>query len=654
MEKSLRDKLLDGDISDPFDRSFSWEMWERHLQSFERSADDERLYAAAKYIVNAKEALFNALGNTIYFKTDKWQLIELFVAFANSIAVHVAKALKEDATRKPLLGRSPRITSDTGTSYTTDDMHTNLIDGLRFPLEFLLSRTSLSERSKEGASVATIQAIPGIVELANAWDALKNSWQRCLRYGYEAEQTGQTVRLATQRDDAAYFTVGRSRHTQRTVTEYAGSRHIIGRDGKPMRARMLSRKGYHVQLARDRPHEISVYGVDNFTRTAILHTDLILGLDVAVEQLFFAWEFLGDLAGSAIDRLANDIGTEQEKLLDQTGRFSIKSVISTMAASLEISEDEATQLFALLSYTGRGAFDPWVTPIVVLDDGTCALLLGVLCYADRSFVLESSMSAYGYDMDARGPAFEEFLYEQTVEAVEKCRFSSLVFVAGPCIILRDPVDGAAEEIDVILSLGRDLYLIEAKCTLFPVDLSDEANLIKKFEEADAQLTRKVEFVRSRIQKVRDLHSCLQGIRVAPTSVSGIIVTNFPGGQMPWSNHFATDTDSLAAYFGMGVLLLKGTHYGLGVALDERFIVRYYDSYSSFRQNFVIYLRTAPQGCPFVRFLRKSVAVFPLSRWGSYDFEVTMPEVVLPADNSEFDRALLEIAILLRKQFGVPL
>jgi hypothetical protein len=207
----------------------------------------------------------------------------------------------------------------------------------------------------------------------------------------------------------------------------------------------------------------------------------------------------------------------------------------------------------ILSYGGEGQFDPWATPVVSLDNNHSCLISGVLCFGNRAFVLESILRNQDYAMDIRGPAFERHLHSELTSALEQCQFRSLVKLSKPSLVVA--TEEGKEEIDLFLCIGRDVYVIEAKCALFPVEPRSEYFFRKKMHEADEQLERKIEFARRNWRKVQSENIELGRFPADPSQIAGIIVTNFHGGPLPGLKHPISEPSALVHYFVAGRTIL---------------------------------------------------------------------------------------------------
>ena len=71
---------------------------------------------------------------------------------------------------------------------------------------------------------------------------------------------------------------------------------------------------------------------------------------------------------------------------------------------------------------------------------------------------------------------------QLDDAIARCRFKQIVKLSTSGMKAR--AEKHSEEIDLLLMIGRDLYVIECKCVLFPVEAADEYFFISRMKQAE--------------------------------------------------------------------------------------------------------------------------------------------------------------------------
>jgi hypothetical protein len=639
---SLRELLLTNKIPDPFSRAFSWEKWGVHLNAKSLTSEDTQLLESAKVIRSTIERLLEKLHETAYASENPWTLMELLVLYTNSQAFHLSRdGTNKLKQTKYYIGSTPRLDTNNGNQYTVDDLHTFITDALRLPLEDM--KPKLSEESQPlgiRPAQSTIDDIPIINSIAIAWNAIKTTWQRCLYNGYTASETEDAF-IFEGKDDHAYFILARHREYMETLSEYASyGRTALAKAGqKTWKDRKFATSGLDISLigGGTSTKEIEARVVGPFFRENVLPTVLHAGTGLTVSELLSAWELLAEISDYQTEELEKLSENADDFNILAEARFSEKSLRTVLINSLAINDKKAGAILNILS-SAEGKADPWAKPLIKLFDGTYMMLMGVLRWANRSFALERILRSQKYDMEERGPALEKFTRRKLLESLEYCDFRQITFVSPTSIILKS-ANGPKEEVDLLFCLGKDLYILECKASLFPADIEDDFFLTKKFLAADAQLNRKIAFLNSNLPNVARLHESLVHLPTTPKNVRGIIVSNFVGGSPSWTKNPIIDPESLSAYFGAGASVSKLEIHPDGSSKAAGKIVRYYNSFETFRTHFPKYLAYSPHANVFRTFLRQQDTKFSLSRYGLKDFRVLMPEVVLPDDEELLDKGI---------------
>jgi hypothetical protein len=584
------------------------------------------------------------LNETAYARENPWTLLELLVMFTNAQVFHLSRDGDAEINEEvSYIGSVPRFKTSGGNDYTIDDIHTFLTDALKLPLEYLMPRLDPRQRpEKFDPHPETVDDVHIINAIAISWNTVKHTWQLCLYHNYEAVESAEAYSF-TGDTDQSYFVIARHRDQIETMSEYATyGREALAKAGRSSwRDRKFKRSGLDVIEVGKGTHapDIESHAVGPFLRENVLPTILDHASQLTVHEILSAWELLAEIAEHQIEEISRARIETTEFSFQAEVRFSACSLSTVLINSLKISPDKAKTALRILSQ-GRGKANPWSKPLIDLSDGTYMMLAGVLRWANRDFALESILQEQNYNMEARGPALERFTRAELLRGIDACAFGNIAFVSPSSITLKDD-DGQEEEIDLILCLGKDLYIVECKAALFPVEVEDDFSLKRKLIAADGQLERKVAFVKARMERIRKLHKSLGGMATTPNIVRGIIVSNFSGGTAPWAKNPIIDPSGLSHYFGAGASVSKIEIDKDGSAKPSGIIVQYYNSFSTFREHFPKYLRYSPHANVFRGFLRREATRFSLSRHGLKDFLVTMPEVVLPKTAGELDKGIEE-------------
>jgi hypothetical protein len=639
---SLRNLLFSGSVPDPFSRRFSWQPWQTYLAGEQPSEEDRALYKSARTMRGCVDAFLANLGETAYRRENRWAVIEALIMFANARSVRLRREAKNVTNSDDMyIGFTPRFEGAAGYKYDMNDIHTFTTDGVALALGDLLSRSGNPPATFSFTDTAAADA-DKILELAVAWNSVKHTWQLCLYHAYQSEENDQEVHFQGG-SDQGYFILARHRGLHENLTDYMFFRQMEMSEKKGSYERaVFERNGFDLRLAKNRTKSIDAdsLGLEPFLREYVLPSVLDAPSGVTVADVLSAWELLADAAIFLLDRASDEEISDETVACDLEGRVARISIVTMLMTALRATKERAETILHILMHKSGASFNPWATPIVDRGDGTVMMLLGVFCWANRSFAIESILKACRYDMDARGPALESFVKKELERALLNCEFRSIVFVSSPGLNLRAP-DNNVEEIDLLLAVGRDLYIVEVKATLFPVAVEDDHFLKQKLIGAGEQLSRKIEFVQKNLAHITRMHPTLASLRPKPSNVRGVVVTNFAAGSAPWSNYPIIDVGALASYFGQGASFGRiEVESGVLKDVDPRMTVTYYNSYATFREHFPRYLEYSPHANAFAPFLERTATKFPLGKFGLKDFVVAMPDLVLPDSAAELNQRLV--------------
>jgi len=115
-----------------------------------------------------------------------------------------------------------------------------------------------------------------------------------------------------------------------------------------------------------------------------------------------------------------------------------------------------------------------------------------LKFGNRLRIAERWLQQGGYDLDRRGPVFEQ-LARETISAYLKASRLLHDYHVAPDTVY---VGSTREEIDLLIRIGKLLLVGEAKCQLFPVEPLEHYRFHDRLGEGAAQALRKATAVRA--------------------------------------------------------------------------------------------------------------------------------------------------------------
>jgi len=646
---SVREMAIRGQLADPFDIKFSADVWKSEVQA-NPTDENIRLLSAALICNDISQGILKRLETTGYFQLEPLFLAVMLVTFVNSQAALLHRDTFRPSWTNPnsYFGHIPVAQGDPS-GRSGDDIHTALADGLQLPIQYLLrtkpNATGLLEHFKKSVEIA-----PEVVNICSAWNSAKEVWQMCLFQGASLMvENGTTLFQGTSEN--GYFVLGR--YTQsyenamnfRREVQHPGGFHGVesqryGRDG--------------INLTFDTrpaplPPALTQFSMDDFSKTFILPSELgKTGL--AVHQVMQVREVLASIAVSTMTRISDAQEHDETVWLDQQGRYSLTSLADAIQFRLQLTKDQAYAALSLLTHDFGLKYDPWTTPLLDAGDGTASLCLGILAWSNRTLALQRLLKRGNYDLSARGHDFDQFVKRFISAGVANCSYGQIIRVSDASVRLRHDRD--SEEVDLLLSIGSDVYVIENKLTQFPVELNEDRHFVERMKQADDQLKRKVAFVHARKSMLRTLHPSLANFPSTAENVRGVIVTNFFGGRGTWTEHPISDASSIASYFSMGYYA-NSMAFNPDGSLDPSSanFVPLYNSFASMKANFYKYLEFSPHSRAFESYLKPHDLFLDFSKFGLRNIRGSFIGLTTPDNESELDESLRDLAESLRRKLA---
>jgi hypothetical protein len=123
----------------------------------------------------------------------------------------------------------------------------------------------------------------------------------------------------------------------------------------------------------------------------------------------------------------------------------------------------------------------------------------------------------GFDLDRRGPVFEELARGKIAEYLREARLLRDAQIAPQSLI----VGPNREEVDLLVRIGRLVLVGEAKCQLFPVDAVESYRFQDRLHEGALQAARKATAVRDHPEDIR----IPLGLRTEQITVVPFVLSN---------------------------------------------------------------------------------------------------------------------------------
>ena len=273
-----------------------------------------------------------------------------------------------------------------------------------------------------------------------------------------------------------------------------------------------------------------------------------------------AWHVVLDLAKSVARPLGRPVSLSWNEARSLALLVSRRELQHVLNRALEIDESTTNAVIAFLSFKPRVARDKghrglWAAPIVPIPGGAMlALALPALAISNSLRKTEAWLERGGIDdtlsKGARGTLYEAGYRRKVCDAIAKNKLFTHVRCA-PRGIKKDAE--FSEQVDLLVRLGDLLIVGEVKCWLYPADLFERFNHLRKLKEAANQANRKARLLQSRPNIAAEALGLTEeecrSLRVAPL----VIMNQGFGFSLTIGGCAVTDALFLLNYLGAGTI-----------------------------------------------------------------------------------------------------
>ncbi|MBB3268774.1 hypothetical protein FHW79_006449 [Azospirillum sp. OGB3] len=244
--------------------------------------------------------------------------------------------------------------------------------------------------------------------------------------------------------------------------------------------------------------------------------------------------------------------------------ISVERLKEIFQQCLSVSDEQARVIIEFFSWTPTSYKGLWGAPLVSVSNGSrVCIARPVVSNPNMQRTIEIIMKRGGLTDDenenSRGKPFESNVRREIISAIKRNGILSKSICAEHALKRK----GAGEEIDLLFTIGRTLFVGEVKCWMFPSDPLEYANRNRAIEKAASQARKKAAWVKENIERVAG-HLGVDSDRLKGFNVVPIVVQNQSYGMSLEVNEVVvTDFDFLALYIGSsrytagGALLADG-------------------------------------------------------------------------------------------------
>jgi hypothetical protein len=515
-------RVRDSKVKRPTGHGFDLQAWSDAFNTLSSGEDEFNLFYAGTWTFIRLETIRAMLRETDKQLPPRDQLFKLLTGMLNRECKLVTQ---KGADAMERLARTQGAARDTdvlqlrerdimGNPTDMDGAITIIVDGARFAFSHA---AGISNTESEAADGDAFMACRRLIGFGQMYDQTHNFWEDCLWNGWSIKE------------GKPFDTIGpgaESPHLELTVTYYrwlalrfqilslAGGLWMHFPDSirdrylamSPVAERSNEMDGdssrYALRSARkEEPATRVLVNVALEEEYYSIFMDLSLPRlgTLTLRQISTAWSVLQALA----EAQQREVPDEFERPdLESVGKFICTAkrtdVIHYIMEWLKTDLATAEQLVGFFTYHGKPREDLWTAPLVEISDDEFALVHLPLLYGSPTYFLERCLRRGGMDMTAKGTLFEGYVRDLLVSSL---RSSKLLRRAGLHRGRFDIDRSDVGDVDVVLWIGNTVLMGEAKCVIFPIEPYEIHSYFKTLNDAAEQITRKVDYYRTRAQEV---------------------------------------------------------------------------------------------------------------------------------------------------------
>ncbi|WDM61835.1 hypothetical protein [Stenotrophomonas forensis] len=174
--------------------------------------------------------------------------------------------------------------------------------------------------------------------------------------------------------------------------------------------------------------------------------------------------------------------------------LQVGALEDALAVAAGINRAEARRIVEFFTFRGMAEQEIWAQPLVPVGPETVVPVFAAVASPNLRRLVDVWMRQAGVDLARRGPAFETYIQELVIDAIQSSKLLSPVAACITGDYTFRPARSRDEQIDLIFSIGNTVFVAEAKCILEPTDAKGLAMHRKTVLGAAEQVLRKAKAV----------------------------------------------------------------------------------------------------------------------------------------------------------------
>ncbi|WP_224248957.1 hypothetical protein [Hyalangium gracile] len=568
MQKTLRTRVLEGDLKGPSQKGFEPEQWLSALRAIPSpSLEDLRLFAAALWFDSQFEGLRAYFEATPVPPGRPDQIIRRAVGLVNRECLTVAETVQRNlaATRGTITQRDiveSRISLAGNVNVAPAEATVEgTVDGLRFELAALTASTPRTF-ANELDGLGQLRQMFLRLNFTIAYHGLEEDWMECLHHDLAVEmpedQPTQLVPRDLERASARALGLDRETMLVQEMMQHGieGLRKlprvldaILRR--KAIRFRKLSGKVHVGETTEDMAVQIHLW------RMVASEPDLdphakepleSLG-GVTLLEMLEAWAALVPLTMDIASRMPRIPLTHPAQFEELAPLIPVRALVAALAKATGLADERCRTIIDALTWrTVRDSL--WFRPLVSVGPEHRVIVLAALQSPNLRRSLEYWMSEGGWDLGKRGTSYEDHVRASLAKKIKgkpHWNFSGVV----PHKL--QPPDSSVGDLDLVVWIGNKILVGEIKCFRRPATSHEWFLHEERIRDAVKQLQGKVKYVRENPAWLADEVNKVGGnVDPAAVSIECCVVLNSALGSLQIIDEVPiVDTYILNRYFNEG-------------------------------------------------------------------------------------------------------
>jgi len=509
--------VLAGRVQYPNHPSFSLANWEEAYAKTRSTKGDELLFQSGIWLFERFQEIHNSISSSEAFQVGREQAIKLFCAIANYHLYGIRGEIKGVEGFNLAKHISPQIQVKSGGKFSADELISTVIDGVKFPIFYAINSLGSANQQKNNQNL--FAACLDQFNMGIAYSLLIDIWFDCLAgrlFVDESDPSCDVVKPLSDQNEIRYC-------ISTFLRENTDAQHIFYLmsswkylDARSRRGLFSSRivTGFEKQGKKLRPL-IGYFDYQNssapsaWVTTEMARTGYYDGLldqefpkqpDLTGALLIRVWELLSSMAEQLSKRRSGrDIRTVND-LYEYVSAIPRLECVNLVMRGLGCERKVAIAAIDFLTYKGLKGQDLWSQPLVECNRSDLSFMFLPLVLGNLLRVVERWLRQGGVDLSSKGSQFEHHVRKevQTYFLASQIRQSVCVSKSGAYVSTEK---GVREEIDLVVSIGNAVLVVEVKCLLAPADSIEYLRYFDALESAAEQISRKAAVAQQHIAQV---------------------------------------------------------------------------------------------------------------------------------------------------------